>query len=158
MANIGEYYICFKEFSVFHFFLRNFCFNGFSPFLLGPLFDLQLRIILSIDKLQDNCDKSERLWQTLGPSLRGWPCRWLMITWRKNIILFNRDNGHVGEIKEVDYLGTVERGREKVGFAQAVKVTRSWQSARLVHFKILMLGRLRLIQAVGLNIHLITNQ
>ena len=64
----------------------------------------------------------------------------------------------MGEIKEVDYLGTVERGREKVGFTQAVKVARSWQSARLVHFKILMLGRLRLIQAVELNIHLITNQ
>ena len=64
----------------------------------------------------------------------------------------------MGEIKEVDYLGTVERGREKVGFDQTVKVARSWQFARLVHSKILMLGRLRLIQAVGLNIHLITNQ
>ena len=55
----------------------------------------------------------------------------------------------MGEIKEVDHLGTIERGREKVGFAQTVKVARSWQSARLVHSKILMLGRLRLIQAVG---------
>ena len=64
----------------------------------------------------------------------------------------------MGEIKEVDYLGASARGREKVDFAQIVKVARSWQSARLVHFKILMLGRLRLIQAVGLNIHLITNQ
>ena len=64
----------------------------------------------------------------------------------------------MGEIKEVDYLGTVERGREKVGFAQTVKVARSWQSARLVHSKIFMLGKLRLIQAVGWNIHLITNQ
>ena len=64
----------------------------------------------------------------------------------------------MGEIKEVDYLGTVGRGREKVGVAQIVKVARSWQSARLVHSKILMLGRLRLIQAVGLHIHLITNQ
>ena len=56
----------------------------------------------------------------------------------------------MGEIKEVDYLGTVERGREKVGFAQTVKVARSWQSARLVHSKILMLNRLRLVQAVRL--------
>ena len=150
MANIGEYYICFKEFFSISPFFAKFLFQRIFPFLLGPLFDLQLRIILSIDKLQDNCDKSERLWQTLGPSLRGWPCRWLMITWRKNIILFNRDNGHVGEIKEVDYLGTVERGREKVGFAQAVKVARSWLSARLVPSKILMLDRLRLIQAVRL--------
>ena len=39
--------------------------------------------------------------------------------------LFNRGNGHVGEIKEVDYLGTVGRGREKVDFAQIVKVARS---------------------------------
>ena len=56
----------------------------------------------------------------------------------------------MGEIKEVDYLGTVGRGREKVDFAQIVKVARSWQSARLVHSKILMLDRLRLIQAVSL--------
>ena len=64
----------------------------------------------------------------------------------------------MGEIKEVDYLGASGRGREKVDFAQIVKVARSWQSARLVHSKILMLGRLRLIQAVRLTIHLITNQ
>ena len=55
----------------------------------------------------------------------------------------------MGEIKEVDYLGTVERGREKVGFAQTVKVARSWQSARLVHSKIFMLGKLKTYTSGG---------
>jgi len=71
---LGNITSALRSFSVFHpFFLRNFCFNGFFPFFLGPLFDLQPRIIFKI-------------------------------------------------------------------------------------FRIMMLGRLRLIQAVGLNIHLITNQ
>ena len=38
-------------------------------FCLGHFFDLQLRIILLIDKLQDNCDKSEPLWKLLGPRI-----------------------------------------------------------------------------------------
>ena len=54
--------------------------------------------------------------------------------------------------------GRSRGGGRRWASPRLVKVARSWQSARLVHSKILMLGRLRLIQAVGLNIHLITNQ
>ena len=39
--------------------------------------------------------------------------------------LFNRGNGHVGDIKEVDNPGTDGRGREKVDFEQIFKVARS---------------------------------
>ena len=37
---VGNITFALRSFSVFHLFLRNFCFNGYFPFLLGPLFDL----------------------------------------------------------------------------------------------------------------------
>ena len=68
MAISGTYYICFKEFlSISLFFCE--ILASTDIFLFWATFsDLQLRIILLIDKLQDNCEKSEQLWKTLGPS------------------------------------------------------------------------------------------
>ena len=70
MANSGKYYICFKEFLSISPFPAHFKFQRiFSFFFWAPFSDLQLRIILLIDKLQDNCDKSEPLWKLLGPRI-----------------------------------------------------------------------------------------
>ena len=70
MANSGKYYICFKEFLSISPFPAKFWFQRiFSFFAWATFFDLQLRIILLIDKLQDNCDKSEPLWKLLGPRI-----------------------------------------------------------------------------------------
>ena len=73
---------------------------------------LALRIKFFLFKLAAECE-------------RGWPCRLLVITLKKEDY-FNRGNEHVGEIKEVDNPGTDGRGREKVDFElQIFKVARS---------------------------------
>ena len=56
---------------------------------------------------------TQRLLEPLPVSTFRW---W--VTWR-------RGSEHVGEIKEMDNLGTDARGRGKVDFAQVVKVAKS---------------------------------
>ena len=86
--------------------------TGIFLFCLGLHFDLSPRIILLIDKLQDNCDKRGN----------GSASELNYIEERRPT---NRGSEQVGEIKEMDNLRTDARGREKVDFAQVVKVAKS---------------------------------
>ena len=67
MAISGTYYIWFKEFLSISLFSAKFWLQRIFSFFWPTFSDLQLRIILIIDKLKDNCEKSEQLWKTLGP-------------------------------------------------------------------------------------------
>ena len=79
---------------------------------MGHFIALQPRNILLIDKLQDNCDKRGN----------GSASELNYIEERRPT---NRGSEQVGEIKEMDNLGTDARGRGKVDFAQVVKVAKS---------------------------------
>ena len=58
---VGHITFDLRSSSVFHFFLQNFWLQRIFSFFWPTFSDLQLRIILIIDKLKDNCEKSEQL-------------------------------------------------------------------------------------------------